>query len=79
MWIDCINVMANYLTANFQISDKDAYALSFSELHDAYKNSLNNQSWQNIKDKLGSKLTTESERLNLLDQYQSGYKGQKCQ
>lgn len=74
-----ITLMANYLTTNFQISDKDAYALSFSGLHDAYKNSLNNQSWQNIKDKLGSKLTTESERLNLLDQYQSGYKGQKCQ
>ncbi|MGJ1285634.1 hypothetical protein ACR79P_14990 [Sphingobacterium spiritivorum] len=74
-----ITLMANYLIANFQISDKDAYALSFGGLHDAYNNSINNQSWQNIKDKLGSKLTTESERLNLLDQYQSGYKGKKCQ
>ncbi|MGJ1261335.1 hypothetical protein [Sphingobacterium spiritivorum] len=74
-----VTLMANYMINNFQISEKDAYALSFGGLHDAYKNSINNQSWQNIKDKLGSKLTTESERLNLLDQYQSGYKGQKCQ
>ncbi|MGJ1421654.1 hypothetical protein ACR79T_18700 [Sphingobacterium spiritivorum] len=74
-----VTLMADYLINNFQTPSKDAYALSFLGLYDAYKKSINNQTWESIKNKLGNKLTTESERLNLLDQYQSGYKGKKCQ
>lgn len=74
MLTNYISLMANYLINKFEIPTKDAYALSMGGL----QNSINDQILQNLKNKLGQQFPNNNERLNLQDQYRSGYKGKKC-
>ncbi|MGJ1267022.1 hypothetical protein ACR78G_07520 [Sphingobacterium spiritivorum] len=74
MLTNYISLMANYLSNKFEIPIKDAYALSMGGL----QNSINDQILQNLKNKLGQQFPNNNERLNLQDQYRSGYKGKKC-
>jgi len=75
---DYVDFIANYLKNNFNTPEPDAYSLAFGGLYGAYQNSINNQTWDSIKTKLGSKLPSLNDRSRILADYETGHKGKKC-
>ncbi|MNY12501.1 hypothetical protein D3C86_1455870 [compost metagenome] len=78
MLANYVDLMAKYLTDNYNMPTADAYSVAMGGLYEAFQNSVNNQTWANIEAKLGSKLPSLNERSRLLADYETGHKGNKC-
>lgn len=78
MLANYVELMAKYLTDNYNIPVQDAYSVAMGGLYEAFQNSVNNQTWNNIAAKLGNKLPSLNERSRLLADYETGHKGKKC-
>nr|WP_315085928.1 hypothetical protein [uncultured Chryseobacterium sp.] len=78
MLANYVELMAKYLTDNYNMPAADAYSVAMGGLFDAFQNSVNNQTWDNIAAKLGNKLPSLNERSRILADYETGHKGKKC-
>lgn len=78
MLANYVDLMAKYLTDNYNMPSADAYSVAMGGLYEAFQNSVNNQTWNNIASKLGNKLPSLNDRSRILADYETGHKGKKC-
>ncbi|QMV67129.1 hypothetical protein HS960_05425 [Sphingobacterium paramultivorum] len=73
-----LDVMALHLIDNYNTPLQDAYSLAMAGLQEAFKNSINNETWETLEEKYKNKLPNLDERSRIEADYQYGYKGSKC-